>query len=323
MGIRASCPGNLGVAIRAAVVRDKDRQLGFAIHPGAAHGSGDLSHQRSQGLEQHDKGGPGRLEGRVRTLPFLGLRDQAGLCVCPRVRLWFPCSSFSSFCPGFKGASLSTLDLPPHLSYNLTLGFIFFLQTHPSAKALTQGGEPLALPATCVSQRALKTQGWGPLYPSSLDPNGLGLLWTTYLEDDDKSQTGRQNRPVLLGKLIWVRGPWRLPVILKPAKRERRCSGGEEMEGRGCFSGCNLQGQDSRQAPGTQTWHREGRGEEPMTQSTTPPKKSRSPKKSQCQPRNVLPILSPASPEASSGCSFWRSPGSRRGTQDSGPSWLH
>lgn len=56
----------------------------------------------------------------------------------------------------------------------------------------------------------------GCLCPCSLDSFLLFLIGATHLEDYDESQSGRQNGPVLFGKLVWVGGPWRFSVIFKP-----------------------------------------------------------------------------------------------------------
>lgn len=119
------------------------------------------------------------------------------LSFCP-----FP---FISFCPlSFR----SIPGLPSTLLYitgDLPLEFCFWNSLTNFYFNLTYEG---------------RARRHGCLYSHSLGSNWLFFIQRTHLEDYDKSQTGGQNRPVLFGKLIWVWGPWRLSVILKPARRE-------------------------------------------------------------------------------------------------------
>lgn len=45
----------------------------------------------------------------------------------------------------------------------------------------------------------------------------------TYLEENDESQSGSQDAPVLLGEGVGVRGPWRFPVVLIPETHTPQC----------------------------------------------------------------------------------------------------
>lgn len=138
---------------------------------GGRDGSDGPSHQMSQGLKQRSQ--------RREPAEKARRKVQVGLFVGVRVESLVSTTLPTSFhCLRLKWESVSTLQLTPHLSCNLTLRFRLFLPIHQFMAA--QGREH-SLPLTCTGPSCDtvpckpgdegQARRYGCLYSSSLNSN--------------------------------------------------------------------------------------------------------------------------------------------------------